>query len=73
MYCVGNTLDDDRDVYGRRALFTELTTGPHRRLLLVGMRRTGKTATLLQIERRALADGKHVPLYIAPEGCRVVS
>ena len=73
MYCVGNTLDDDRDVYGRRALFTELNNGPHRRLLLVGMRRTGKTATLLQIERRALADGSFVPLYIAPEGCRDVA
>lgn len=68
MYCVGNTLDSDRDVYGRRSLFESLYSGRDRRVFLVGMRRTGKTATLLFLERRALAEERYVPLYIAPEG-----
>ncbi|MCB9762586.1 MAG: protein kinase [Alphaproteobacteria bacterium] len=69
---MGNTLDDDRDVYGRRALFDELYEGRDRRVFLVGMRRTGKTATLLFLERRALADGRMIPLYIAPEGSETI-
>ncbi len=44
MYCTGNTLDDDRDVYGREELHAELWRGRDRRVLLVGLRRTGKTA-----------------------------
>ncbi|MCB9791365.1 MAG: protein kinase [Alphaproteobacteria bacterium] len=72
MYCVGNTLDDDRDVYGRRGLFESLYAGDRRRVFLVGMRRTGKTATLLWLERRALREGDCIPLYIAPEGSETV-
>lgn len=72
MYCVGATLDNDRDVYGRRDLFEALYTGRDRRIFLVGMRRTGKTATLLFLERKALAEERYVPLYIAPEGSESV-
>jgi len=69
VYCTGNTLDDDRDVYGREQLHAELQGGRDRRVLLVGLRRTGKTATLLWLERQALADpDAPVPVRIAPEG-----
>ena len=68
MYCVGNTLDDDRDVYGREDLLEALYSGRDRQVLLVGMRRTGKSATLLALERRALREERFVPIRIAPEG-----
>ena len=67
MYCTGNTLDDDRDFYGRARLLEELVDGP-RRAFVVGLRRTGKTAILLKLERQALAGDRFVPLRVAPEG-----
>ena len=67
MYCTGNTLDDDRDFYGREAFLETLTQGP-RRAFVVGLRRTGKTAILLKLEREALAADRWVPLRVAPEG-----
>ena len=63
MYCTGNTLDDDRDFYGRVRILRELVEGP-RRAFVVGLRRTGKTAILL----KALAGDLYVPLRVAPEG-----
>ena len=60
MYCTGNTLDDDRDFYGREALLQALIDGP-RRAFVVGLRRTGKTAILLKLERDALAGERYVP------------
>ena len=67
MYCTGNTLDDDRDFYGREAFLEALLDGP-RRAFVVGLRRTGKTAILLKLEREALAGDTWVPLRVAPEG-----
>jgi hypothetical protein len=67
VYCTGNTLDDDRDFYGREALLASLIDGP-RRAFVVGLRRTGKTAILLKLERDALAGDRYVPLRVAPEG-----
>ena len=73
MYCVGNTLDDDRDLYGRDALIEELYSGRDRRVLLLGMRRTGKSSILLALERRALAGDRYIPIRIAPEGTQSLS
>ncbi len=67
MYCTGNTLDDDRDFYGRDDVLAQLMEGP-RRAFVVGLRRTGKTAILLKLEREALAGERFTPLRVAPEG-----
>ena len=72
MYCVGADIHDERDFYGREDLLDALLQGAERHVLLTGFRRTGKTAVLLAMERRALADTRLMPLFTVLQGQRTL-
>lgn len=55
--------------YGREELLDYVLDGESRACWVVGTRRIGKTSLLRQLEARALAGGRLVPLYWDLQGC----
>lgn len=67
-YVTGSYVTGSRH-YGREDLLDYLLHGESRACWVVGNRRIGKTSLLRQLEARALADARLVPIFWDMQGC----
>jgi hypothetical protein len=58
------------EFYGRQALTEAILRGPDDHLWVMGLRRTGKTSLLRQIELLSKEDSSYLPLFWDLQGCQ---
>jgi hypothetical protein len=58
------------EFYGRQPLTEAILRGPDDHLWVMGLRRTGKTSLLRQIELSSRQDGSFLPLFWDLQGCQ---
>ena len=68
-YIVGRWVSG-REFYGRQALVEDILHGLDDHLWVMGLRRTGKTSLLRQIELRSKEDSSFLPLFWDLQGCQ---